>query len=221
MIFILGFVAMIVPGRASLNFYTASSETAFNSAVTGLTAPYSLEDFTPSFSGSDYTDSTSAAQFLGFTGTNGTGLDQMVVTTGTTVLDQSTGNAFIEIIDIPANTYAVGVNISSTGSGFFCAQANVTSFSTSNCENGSPSGTGTVYVSSSSNVQFMGVMSSDTPITNFWIGSTGASAPLQINSFELFTEDASAPETSTFLLLGSGLILLGGFRRYRRGAALS
>jgi hypothetical protein len=207
LIFILGFAGMVVPGRATLTFYTSNA--AFDSAVTGLSSPYGLETFVATYSGTDYTDASSGAEFEGFGNAGGSDPIDVSVPASTTVLQLSSGGEFLEITNIPANTYALQVSITTVSSfGFFCGQANVSSFSASNCENGSPSGTG--------QVEFMGVVS-DTPITSFWIGPTSADGALQVDSFELY----STPEASTLTLMGVGLILLAMLRRRRIASAQS
>lgn len=219
MIFTLGLAGMVVPGRASLSYYTASG--SFDAATSSLSAPYGVEVFDPGaggFSGVTYTDATSGIEFTGLAASDGSQTDDLTVSPGTSAIVQQSGG-YIEITNLPVNTLAIEINIDVPSSyGFFCAQANVSSF---NCSGSN--GTGTVYVSGPGTVEFMGAVSSGASpvaITNLWLGPASGNGAPQIDSFEIFTEaTADAPERPTLLLLGGGLILLGLMRR--RAGALS
>ena len=225
MIFILGFAGAVVPGRASLSYYTASSQNSFNSMTSTLTA-LGLETFSPGaggYSGLFYQDATTLADFDGCANASSCQNTDVNVSNGTTSLFVA-NNALVELTNLPTNTYAVELSVTTHASfGFFCAQGNVSSFNDTTCHAGGAGGTGEVVVSGTSDIEFIGAVSSGAPLTNLWIGPD-TSGQLQINSFEFFTQGQTggqAAERSTFFLFGGGLILLGFLGRFRRALALS
>jgi hypothetical protein len=159
-----------------------------------------------------YTDAGTGTVFTGFNGTtaealilSGTSLAQ----TGTNGNGGNTNGRSIQIV-LPANTYAFAMFVSST-SGFAGPWVElVSSPSDFNNSNGNYN----MSISSSSDSQFFGIIS-NTAISSIFIGDLQASqSPVRIQSFEEGgPADASTPEVSTFLSIGSGLILMRFLRR--------
>ena len=222
LVFILGLVAAIAPARASLSWNIGNnSNSTLNNAIsswdTASGFDYLLEDttFTGTLGGtpSTYTDALSDALFGGFKlsgGANGA-TDNLAISG--TALQQTTSGGIIEISDFPTSVYAFGAEFALTsylpGSGF-CFEVNQSSYNqSSNCDN-------TFAILSSGDVAFVGVVSS-VPITSIWVGpSANQTETIQINNFDIPGQDDSAPEGSTMVLLGSGLILLGAIRFRKR-----
>jgi len=233
---VLGLAGLVVPARATLSFYMGSSAggTAaaamanFSAAESGLTID-PLTDFTGTGLVSGfYTDSNTGAEFFGFalTGSDTSGA-QDSLSVSSTQLEQLNNGGIIQATSLPTGTLAfaldIGIVTGFGGTGNYCIEENVSSYDESgNCNQ-------TFTVSSSSDVEFVGFVSSDPaqPITSVWIGPSGGlwgSETTRVVDFELGTggDSAQAPEASTLATIGGGLILLGVLRRWRMpGAARS
>lgn len=229
---------MVVPAHATLSFFTGSSAggtaaTAmanFNTAEAGLPVIDPLTGFTGTGLVSGfYTDSITGAEFFGFalTGSDTSGAQNSLSISGTQ-LEQLNNGGIIEMTSFPTGTLAFGFDfeiVTGFGStGNYCVEENVTAYNESgNCSQ-------TVLVSSSSDVEFAGFVSSDPaqPITSIWVGPSGSqwgSETTKAINFELGdnqTQESQTPEASTLATIGGGLILLGVLRRWRMlGAAPS
>lgn len=219
-IFILGFVLTIVPGQASLTFYTGDSgggtlTTAVSNwnTATGLTYLSGDLNFSGSLSGSPatYLDATTDLLFAGYTGTGSGGSTvnstQNSLTLVSTTLKQANTPPIIEITGFAPGTTSFAFEYQTNlSNGTFCIGVNVTSFNESgNCD-------GQFGVALSTSTGFVGVTSS-VPITSVWLGPTyDQTETLSIVNFDA---PSAAPEASTMLLLGGGLVLVG-LLRYRR-----
>jgi hypothetical protein len=160
-----------------------------------------------------YTDAATGAIFTGFNVTtaealilNGTSLAQ----TGSSGNGGNSTNGRSIQIALPANTYAFAMFVSSTSAfaGPYVELVNSpTNFNHTN-------GNYTLSINSSSDSQFFGIIS-DTAISSIFIGDLEAfQSPIRIQSFETGgPADTSAPEVSTFLLIGTGLVLMRFLRR--------
>jgi hypothetical protein len=153
-----------------------------------------------------YVDAGTLTEFDGFNGTTQNGL----TVTGTALAQTASGSLTSIQVKLPANTYAFAAFISAVaGNGGPYAEL-VNSASAFNSNNAyyqlfTSSGTGT----------FLGIVS-DTPISNIFIGNLYSSdGKVEIQSFETGgpAAPASTPEVSTFLLIGSGLVLMRFLRR--------
>src|SRR5215469_6426817 len=99
LIFIVGFAGSVVPGWASLSYYTGSSQpSSFTSAVSGM-AGLGLETFVPGpsgFSGLVYQDGTTLTDFNGCATASCDQTDSLTVATSTNYLVQA-ANAYVEV----------------------------------------------------------------------------------------------------------------------------
>jgi hypothetical protein len=71
-----------------------------------------------------------------------------------------------------------------------------------------------VVITGSSDSEFFGVIDT-APITSVFIGPISGTSQLVLENFELGEQDAPTPEVATFLLIGTGLTLMGVLRRRR------
>jgi hypothetical protein len=152
--------------------------------------------------GGVYTDGSGTV----FTGFNGASIDTLMSVSGSSLLEGANGvGTGIEIL-LPANTFALALNFTMTGS----------SFSTYYEAVGDHNVSGTNYsvnvIGAGSNEFF--AITSTTPISSLFIGPNSSAGHLQINDFEI-GQTAAVPEVSTIVLIGSGLVLLGLVRRNR------
>ncbi len=158
-----------------------------------------------------YTDAGTGTVFTGFNGTTA----EALILSGTSLAQtgssgnggNSTNGRSIQIA-LPANTYAFAMFVSST-SGFAGPYVELVSSPTDfNHTNGNY----TLSINSSSDSQFFGIIS-NTAIASIFIGDLDAfQSPIRIQSFET-GGPAPTPEVSTFLLIGSGLVLMRFLRR--------
>lgn len=204
---VLGLVAIVVPARASLTFQSSQTSFTTDADSAGLTVS---SEFTftggtfSSFDGvSDAEYTVQGVEFVLFNSSGSTAENWGSQSGGT--LDVPNGlNDAIEVI-FPSNVYGFGFNFTtSSGLETVCVDP-TTAFS--NCDSGGTAAPG-----------FIGTLST-TPslaqITNLWIHPL-ASGSTDLSNFELATQsEASTPEATTTLLLGSGLILLALVRRRR------
>ena len=215
-LFALALVGLAVPASATITFTycssgcssTGGSFSSWQSATGSSGLVFSGAPITFSAGGLSsgvYTDGTGT----GFTGySNATNTDNLTLS-GTALAQTINGpNSGIQI-NLPTNTYAFAMIITTvSGFGSPFVELNDRILNNSNYSMVVPSG-GTP--------EFFGFLS-DTAISSLFIGNMGAGGNVQINSFELGSAGggSSAPETSSVVLLGSGLMVLGFLRRRRR-----
>jgi hypothetical protein len=172
-------------GSAGLTFSMSPATFAAGNLVTGV-----------------YSDPTGT----GFTGYSGTStIDTLMSVSGTSLLQSVGGNSAGIEIDLPANTYAFAMEIT-TLSGFGSPAVEIG-------DRNLNSANYTVVIPSGGSVQFFAIISS-TPLTELFIGQSASGGRLQINDFEL-GEATPTPEASSAALIGGGLVLLGVLRRRR------
>ena len=158
-----------------------------------------------------YTDAGTGTVFTGFNVTTAEALilsGSSLAQTGSSGNGGNTTNGRSIQISLPANTYAFAMFVSSSANFAGPYVELVGSPSNFNHTNGNY----TLSISSSSDSQFFGIIS-DTAISSIFLGDLDAfQSPIRIQSFEE-GGPASTPEVSTFLSIGSGLILMRFLRR--------
>ena len=227
----MGLTVVGVPASASTIIYcnessdcSSNNQTAFNNAIAsqGLFFPEGLENFSADTSmiytsGLLNANSITSLNFLGYKNTGGSGTQVGVTVSGNNLTQSAAGGDTGEDtaleIQLPSEVYAFAANISVLStSGSPCIEFNVTAatFNNSNCDV-------QMSISSSSDTEFVGVVSS-APLTDVFIGYTGAvDGSLEVKSFEV---GEPAPEVATLLMIGTGLTCLGVARRRRLRKAL-
>jgi hypothetical protein len=220
-IFILGFTAIVIPAKASLSFET--SQSAFTNQATtidGLVVS-SLFTFTGtltefgSVANDEYIDGTTGVEFIAFKGNgSGTGITNEPFTLSGSNLNTrlSQGDA-IEVI-LPAATYGLAINFTSSVQVTYCMDLSSATFST--CD-------GSAFILAGAS-GFLGTLS-DNPtlatLTTIWLHPASSGSPaVDLQSFQIATE-ASVPDAATMLTLGSGLILIALQLRRRKSRSLT
>jgi hypothetical protein len=217
LISILALAGLAAPAHATItycnsgcsNSNTGITFNSFGTAAGGLgdtmSSPVTFVSGGLSGTPAIYVDVGTGTEFDGF---NGITPNDLVITG--TALAQTAGasNTMIQV-KLPANTYAFAAFLSvvSGGGGPYAMLINSASDFNSGNANYSLStsaGTGT----------FFGIISS-TPITSIFLGNlSNFDGKVEIQSFEVGTAaDTSTPEVSTFLSIGSGLVLMRFLRR--------
>ena len=149
-----------------------------------------------------YVDAGTGTIFAGYS--NATTQNSLQVL-GTSLAQTISGpNSGIQIT-LPANTYAFAMFVS-TVSGFGNPLVELGDRNVSNSNYG-------LAIPNNSTSVFFGIISS-TPLSNLFIGNLGNDGAVEIQSFETGgPADAATPEVSTFLLIGSGLVVMRFLRR--------
>jgi hypothetical protein len=176
------------PGSAGLAFSMSPATFAGGNLVSGV-----------------YSDPTGTV----LTGYNGPStIDTLMSVTGTSLLQSVGGNGSGIEIDLPANTYAFAMNIT-TLSGFGSPAVELGDHILNNSNYG-------IIIPGGGSVQFFAIISS-TPLTQLFVGQTASGGRLQINDFELggATQASPTPEPASAVLIGGGLVLVGVLRRRR------
>jgi hypothetical protein len=154
-----------------------------------------------------YTDAGTGTVFTAYNGSN---VDTGVAVLGTALAQGNNGSSTGFEIKFPANTYAFAAIIGACGS----AACNNPIFALYTVGQGNHTSFGTNYsltVPTGGPAQFFGIVS-DTPLDYLFISSAGSYPKIGIDSFEV----GQTPEISTFLLIGSGLVLMRFLRRRRQ-----
>lgn len=230
MVLTVGLAAAIVPAQASLSFNTGDSgsgslTTAISNWNTATGLAYASDDFT--FTGSTsgtpatYTDATTGVVFTGYAGSGSGGSvvtgSQTSLTVSSGTLVDSSAPAIIKITGFAANTsdFAFEFKTAFAGTGLFCIGVNESSFSESGaCDE--------TFSMSAGSTGFVGIVDTSAAISTLWIGPlNGQAQTIALQNFYAPSADSATPETSTLLMLGAGLILLGMFRAKRPAAARS
>ena len=210
-IFVLALAALAAPASATISYTSCTSgcnsttgtytiwQTAPGSA--GLTFSISPATFgSGNLVSGVYTDPTGTV-LTGYSGAST--IDTLMSVSGTSLLQSVGGtNTGIEV-QLPANTYAFAMNIT-TLSGFGSPMVELGDHNVNNANYG-------IIIPSGGSVQFFAIIS-DTPLSTLFVGPIGGGGRLQINDFEI-GQATPTPEVSSVALIGSGLVLLGLLRR--------
>jgi hypothetical protein len=172
-------------GSAGLTFSMSPATFAGGNLVTGV-----------------YSDPTGTV----LTGYNGASIDALMSVSGTSLVQSLGGGGSGIEINLPANTYAFAMNIT-TVSGFGSPVVELGDHILNNANYG-------IVIPSGGSVQFFAIIS-DTPLTQLFVGQSTSGGALQINDFELGESSPAAPtpEASSAALIGGGLVLVGVLRR--------
>ncbi len=213
MIVLLALALLAQPVSASTTYTSCSSGCSSSSGTYPVwqtasgSAGLTFSMFPATFAGGNlgsgaYSDPTGTV----LTGYNGAStIDTLMSVSGSSLLQSvSSGGSGIEI-DLPANTYAFAMSIT-TMSGFGSPVVEIGDHNLNNANYG-------IVIPTGGSVQFFAIISS-TPLTQLFVGQSGAGGRLQINDFEI-GESSPTPEASSAALIGGGLVLLGVLRRRR------
>ena len=148
-----------------------------------------------------YVDAGTGTIFAGYS--NATTQNSVQIFGSTSLAQTINGpNSGIQIT-LPANTYTFAMFVS-TVSSFGNPLVELGDRNVSNSNYG-------LAIPNNSTSVFFGIISS-TPLSSLFIGNLGNDGPVEINSFEV-GGPAGTPEVSTFLLIGSGLVVMRFLRR--------
>jgi hypothetical protein len=139
------------------------------------------------------------------TGYNGASIDTLMTVSGMALLQSLGGGGSGIEINLPANTYAFAMSIT-TLSGFGSPVVAIGDHNLNGANYG-------IVIPSGGSVQFFAIISS-TPLTQLFVGQSTSGGRLQINDFEL-GQATPTPEASSAALIGGGLVLVGILRRRR------
>ncbi len=218
---ILGFALGAIPASATISYTyctsgcssTGGSYAAWQTApgATGLAFSSPGTFVSAGLAGSGiYTDWSTGTMFTNYT--SGGSVDTLTsVSNGYLVQGNYGTNTGFEI-DLPANTYAfamfvAGCNSTCTGFPFGLATVGLGT-------HGSYGSSYNLTLPAAGPAQFFGIVST-TPITSIFLASAYNNAYLGLSSFEIGegSEMTSAPEVSTFITMGAGLLGLYFLRR--------
>src|SRR5579863_571909 len=148
-----------------------------------------------------YVDAGTGTSFAGYS--NATTQNSLQII-GTSLAQTINGSNSGIQVTLPANTYAFAMFVS-TVSGFGSPYVELGDRIVSNSNYN-------LVIPSSSTSVFFGIVS-NTPLSSLFIGNLGGSdGAVEIQSFET-GGPAATPEVSTFLLIGTGLVLMRFLRR--------
>ena len=212
-IFVVALATLARPASATITYTSCSSGCGSSSGTyavwqsasgsAGLT--FSMSPAT--FAGGNlvsgiYSDPTGTV----LTGYNGASIDTFTSVSGTSLLQSVGGGGSGIEINLPANTYAFAMSIT-TLSGFGSPVVEIGDHILNNANYG-------IIIPSGGSVQFFAIIST-TPLTQLFVGQPTSGGRLQINDFELGEATTSTPEPASAALIGSGLVLVGVLRRRR------
>ncbi len=136
---------------------------------------------------------------------NGAIIDTLMTVSGTSLLQSLGGGGSGIEINLPANTYAFAMSIT-TLAGFGSPLVEIGDHILNNSNYG-------IIIPSGGSVQFFSIIS-NTPLTQLFVGQPTSGGRLLINDFEL-GEATPTPEPTSAALIGGGLVLVGVLRRRR------
>jgi hypothetical protein len=162
-------------------------------AAAGLSFPGSPISFTSANLNSGvYTDPATGVVFTAY---NGASIDTAATVNGTSLGQGASGSGSGIQIVLPANTYALALNLTAFGGATLGIAINDQNFTSMSTTGG-----------------FLTLIS-DTPMSSVFIGPTGAGS-FQIDDFE--PGDAETPEISSLLMIATGLMSISIAPRLRR-----
>ena len=211
LISILALAGLAAPAHATITYCNSgcsSSNTGMTySAFDAVAATFGDTNSAPIFfvgslSGSPaiYLDAWTGTNFVGYNTNVQDALQIIATSLAQTVNGSNTGIQ----VTMPANTYAFAM-ILTTVSGFGSQMVELGDRNLSNSNY-------SIVVPADGTPQFFGIISS-TPLSNLFVGNLGnIDGKVEIKSFEV-GGPAPTPEVSTFLLIGTGLVLMRFLRR--------
>ncbi len=216
--FTLGLALAASPALATISYQSSQAAFASKAVTTDSLFVSSLTTFTGILatdgvvSGDEYVDATTGIEFIAFNGSGSSQVAFSSVSGGVLNTTVGAGNA-IEVVFPSSTDYGFAFNFTTaSGTGVtVCVDLSPGTFS--NCALGgtfvSQNGTG-----------FIGGINdggSLAPLTTLWIHpQNGASGATDLQSFEVATQGSATPETSTMLLIGSGLVAISALSINRR-----
>ena len=212
-IFLVALAALARPVSATITYTSCSNGCSSSSGAYGVwqtasgSAGLAFSMSPATFAGGNlvsgvYSDPTGT----GLTGYNGpSSIDTLTSVSGTSLLQSVGGSGSGFEIDLPPNTYAFAMDIT-TLSGFGNPMVEIGDHILNNANYG-------IIIPSGGSVQFFAIISS-TPLTQLFVGQSNGGGRLQINDFEI-GESSPTPEASSAALIGGGLVLMGVVRRRR------
>jgi hypothetical protein len=211
-ILLIALAALARPVSATITYTSCSSGCSSSSGTYsvwqtasgsgGLTFSMSPETFAGgNLVSGVYSDPTGTV----LTGYNAAIIDTLVTVSGTSLLQSLGGGGSGIEINLPANTYAFAMSIT-TLAGFGSPVVEIGDHILNNANYG-------IIIPSGGSIQFFSIIS-NTPLTQLFIGQSTSGGRLQINDFEL-GEATPTPEASSAALIGGGLVLVGVLRRRR------
>jgi hypothetical protein len=219
LISIVALAGLAVPAHASITYTYCNSGCIDNTGTksytdwrsapgaTGLAFSSPITFVSGGLNSGVYTDAGTGTVITGYNGSN---VDTAVAVLGTALAQGNNGSNTGFEIKLPANTYAFSAIIGACGS----VACNNPIFALYAVGQGNHTSFGTNYgitVPTGGPAQFFGIVS-DTPLDYLFISSAGSFPKIGIDSFEI----GQTPEVSTFLLIGSGLVLMRFLRRRQR-----
>ena len=210
-IFLVALAALARPAYATITYTSCSSGCSSSSGTYGVwqtasgSAGLTFSMSPATFAGGNlvngvYSDPTGTS-LTGYSGVST--IDTLMSVSGTSLLQSVGGNNSGIEIDLPANTYAFAMSIT-TLSGFGSPVVEIGDRVLNNANYG-------IIIPTGGSVQFFAIISS-TPLTQLFVGQPTSGGRLQINDFEI-GESSPTPEASSAALIGGGLVLVGVLRR--------
>ena len=218
---IVALAGFAIPARATITYTYCTSSCSDNTGTktytdwrlapgaTGLAFSNPITFISSGLSGSGiYTDALTGTVFTGYSGSNVDG--QVAILSGSVLAQGNNGvNTGFEI-KLPPNTYAFAAIIGSCGGGI-CTNTSFGLYAVGQGDHTSYATSYGITVPGGGPAQFFGIVS-DTPLSYLFISSANNYPKIGINSFEV-GEASPTPEVSTFLLIGSGLVVMRFLRR--------
>jgi hypothetical protein len=222
LISILALAGLAAQARAAITYTYCDASCSDNSGTkgytdwrsapgaTGLAFSSPITFVSGGLSGGIYTDAGTGAVITAYNGSN---IDSLAAVFGTALAQGNNGSNTGFEIKLPANTYAFSAIIGACGTSV-CNNPIFALYAVGQGDHTSYATTYGLTVPTGGSAQFFGIVS-DTPLSYLFISSSGSYPKIGIDSFEI-GQAAPTPEISTFLLIGSGLVLMRFLRRRRQ-----